>query len=264
MDKFLLPFERERVSERRFSTTSILVVSIVLVGLISTITDIFTIILVICGIFAAGTVTHTRWRIILSLVARLEIPVLFWLFLEPFLFGETIVAVVNSPWGPLPIYREGILLGIMLVLRIFAVMMLFMGTLSHMTLTEFTGTLRTLGVPTIILGSLLIMLRYVPLFREEQTRMMNAQTMRGLDVCGRRQRLVTWGSIVGATIVRAMDRSQSVYQSMSMRGSTGNLLFSEYKVRRRDALLLLPVLLSIIGVLFVAPIIREVLSSWIL
>ncbi len=248
MESFLLPFRREKVYERRFSAPAMLLASIAVVIVISLQSSIVTLILMIIGISIVGVVCHTRWRTVVPLVARFEIPVLFWLIFEPFIFGETVVAVVSSPLGSVPLYREGIVLGLIFVIRIFAILLLFMGTLSHITLSEFAGALRTLRVPNIILGALLIMLRYLPLFIEEQTRMVNAQTMRGLDVCGRRQRLLSWGSIVGATILRAMDRSQVVYQSMSMRGSTDCISVTGSTFRLHDTLLVVPVLFTVLCV----------------
>jgi len=188
-------------------------------------------------ILIIGTVTRTRWRVVLSLAARFEIVVLFWILLLPFFYGTSVIYSATMPWGPLFAYQEGLDLGFLIGLRIIGLITLFLAALSHMSLGEFIGALRTLRVPSSVLGSLLIMLRYIPLFIEERQRMQEAQQLRGFERGERKDRIRSLGFLVGSTIDRAMDRSIVVYESMALRGFSRGLVVTGAGLRRNDILL---------------------------
>jgi len=116
---------------------------------------------------------------------------------------------------------------------------MFLAALSHMSLAEFIGALRTLKIPTFILGSLMIMLRYIPLFVEERQRMQEAQQLRGFEKGERSGRIRSLGFLVGSIIDRAMDRSISVYESMTLRGFGHGMFIVGVKPKRNDLLLFL-------------------------
>jgi energy-coupling factor transporter transmembrane protein EcfT len=149
------------------------------------------------------------------------------------------------------------MLGLAIGLRMFAILLVFLATLSHMTLSEFIGALRTLRVPTAILGSLLVMFRYVPLFIEERSRMQDAQLLRGYDRGKGLDRLRSTGYLVGTTIDRAFDRSARVYESMTLRGFGKGMMISSVGFRRSDSVL--PVLLFslVMAMMFLLPPILE-------
>lgn len=196
-----------------------------------------------------GVVTGTRWKTVLALAARFEIIILFWIILLPFLFGSTVIYSLPAPWGRLLVFQEGLELGVLIGLRIFAIVTLFMIVLSHLSLAEFIGALRTLRVPSSVLGSLLIMLRYIPLFIEERHRMHDAQQLRGLAQGERRERVQSLGFLVGSTIDRAMVRSNVVYESMTLRGFGRGMAVVGAGVRKNDFLLFFGLVILILVLL---------------
>ena len=181
MGKFLLPFNEGRIATTRFSPTSIFVSAFITAILLSIQTDLVPLLGLICCIFLIGSIARTRWKIVISLAARFEVVILFWILLLPFFYGTTIILSISFPWGLLLAYEEGLYLGFLIGLRIFGLITLFLAALSHMSLAEFIGALKTLKIPTSVLGSLLIMLRYIPLFVEERERMQEAQKLRGFE-----------------------------------------------------------------------------------
>jgi cobalt/nickel transport system permease protein len=195
-------------------------------------------------ILLGGAIAGTRWRVVLTLIAKFEILILFWMFLMPFIYGDTILLSLGVPWGYLNIYQEGLEFGILIGLRMMTTIILFIVTLSHMSLTEFIGALRTLRVPVTILGSLLIMLRYIPLFMSERKRMQEAQSLRGFEMGKRFERIKSLGYLVGSTIDRAFDRSVRVYNAMTLRGFGRGMLVKGAGFRQGD-LILLVLLLSL-------------------
>lgn len=211
-------------------------------------------------VIGGGTLSRTRWRTVWSLAARFEAFVLFWVFTEPFLYGTTTLAVIQSPFGPLTIYLEGLVFGILLSFRMLLLLLLFMGTLSHMSLTEFVGALRTLRFPVYIVGSMLIMLRYIPQLVDERKSMHDAQVLRGHERGGRWERIRSMGNLIGSTMDRAFDRSLSIYNSMTLRGFGRGALVKGRGFKRNDLLLAVLLMMLAVGLFYVIPAVQGVLS----
>ncbi len=255
--RFLLPFAEGRRSPAPFSPAGMMVATIALVVVVTIQTSVLALTILIATIIGTGIMSGTRWRRVISMAAKFELIILFWLVLEPFLYGNTVILTIQFPWGPVHAYWEGLMLGLAIGLRMFAILLAFLATLSHMTLSEFIGALKTLRVPTAILGSLLVMFRYVPLFVEERSRMQDAQLLRGYDQGKGMGRLRSTGYLVGTTIDRAFDRSARVYESMTLRGFGKGMMISGVGFRRSDSVL--PVLLFslIVAMMFLLPPILE-------
>ncbi len=239
MEYFLLPFREGAGTLQRFSSAGILISAIgvgVIAAVQTAIPSIFTILILV---ITCASIARTRWRVVISLAAKFEILILFWMFLMPFIYGDTILLLIPLPWGTVPFYMEGLEFGILIGFRMMTMVVLFIATLSHMTLSEFIGALRTLKVPVTILGSLLIMLRYIPLFIGERKRMQEAQSLRGYDRGTRFERIKSLGYLVGATIDRAFDRSIIVYEAMTLRGFGKGMAIRASGFKRGDILLFL-------------------------
>jgi cobalt/nickel transport system permease protein len=258
-DKFVLPFAEERERGSTFSPTAILLTALAVAAFVSLQTAISSVLAICSVVVLVGSLGKTRWKRVLSLAAKFEVIILFWVLLEPVLYGSTIVATFEFPWGPLHVYSEGIYLGILLGTRMFTILLTFMGALSHISLTDFVGSLRTLRVPQSILGSMLIMFRYVPLFMEERSRMQDAQKLRGYERGRRIERITHLGNLVGTSINRSFDRSVRVYESMSLRGFGRGMIVRGAGFRKRDVLLPMAFLLLLLSIPFLSYAIAEVL-----
>ena len=258
MATFLLPFREGRANLHRFSPTAV-VLSAIGVGVVVAIqVNPLTVLSILIMILLGGVIARTRWRIVLSLVARFEILILFWMFLMPFIYGTTVILSIALPWGTLNAYHEGLAFGILIGLRMMTMLILFITTLSHLSLIEFIGALRTLRVPVAILGSLLIMLRYIPLFISERSRMQDAQQLRGYSQGKRFEKIKSIGDLVGTTISRSFDRSATVYEAMSLRGFGKGTMVSGSGFKRADFLLPILLLVFVLSLPFLVPIIMEV------
>jgi cobalt/nickel transport system permease protein len=258
-DKFLLPFDEGKQSRGFFSSTGMIVTAIALAILISLQSSLAVVITIIGLVLVTGWFSGTRWGSVLSLAAKFEIIILFWVFFEPFLYGSTVIYTIHLPWGQIHAYSEGLYLGFLLGSRMFAILLTFLATLSHITLSEFIGALRTLKVPSSILGSLLIMFRYVPLFMEERSRMQDAQSLRGFSRGRRFERIRSLGYLVGTSINRSFDRSVTAYESMALRGFGKGMVVSGAGLKRSDALLPILVITLLVSIPFLVPLIMEVL-----
>jgi cobalt/nickel transport system permease protein len=255
--KFLLPFAEGKRSSAPFSPAGILVTSIAMAVLITIQSNILTIGIIIMLILTTGVMSGTNWRRAISMAAKFELIILFWVVLEPFLYGSTIIFTLQFPWGVIHAYWEGLYLGMLLGLRMFGILLVFLAALSHMTLSEFIGGLKTLRFPTTMLGSLLIMFRYVPLFLEERSRMQDAQSLRGYERGTGLGKLRSMGYLVGTTIDRAFDRSAEVYDSMMLRGFGKGMMVTSSGFRRSDSVLPVLLLSLIMTLVFLIPPVLE-------
>ncbi|MFX1331453.1 MAG: energy-coupling factor ABC transporter permease [Promethearchaeota archaeon] len=255
--RFLLPFAEGKRSPAPFSSAGILVSAIALAIVITVQNSIIMLSILIILVLGTGIMSGTNWRRAISMAAKFEAIILFWIILEPFLFGSTILFTLQFPWGSVHAYWEGLFLGVLLGMRMFAILLTFLAALSHMTLSEFVGALRTLKIPTAILGSLLIMFRYVPLFIEERTRMQGAQSLRGYERGTGLNRIRSMGYLAGTTIDRAFDRSTMVYESMTLRGFGKGMMVTSGGFRRSDSVLPILLISLLMALIFLIPPVLE-------
>lgn len=95
------------------------------------------------------------------------------------------------------------------------------------------AALRMLKVPKIFVLQLLLTYRYISVLIEEVARMQRAYSLRAPGEKGIRPNV--WGSFAGQLILRTFDRAQRVYQSMILRGFTGEYNIGGIaKVRFKD------------------------------
>ncbi len=259
-DKFLLPFDEGKEFSRMFSPTGMIISAIALAVLISLQNQLSVVLTIIGVVLIAGWFSGTRWRSVISFAAKFEVIILFWVFFEPFLYGSTVMLTISTPWGLINAYYEGVYLGLLLGSRMFAILLTFLATLSHMKLVEFIEALRTLRIPSSILGSLMIMFRYIPLFMEERSRMHDAQLLRGYSRGRHFERIKSVGYLVGTSINRSFYRGANVYEAMSLRGFGKGMMVSGSGFKRSDILLPIILLAFVLSLPFLVSIILEVLS----
>lgn len=84
---------------------------------------------------------------------------------------------------------------------------------------RLAAALRMLKVPKIFVLQLLLTYRYISILIEEVSRMQRAYSLRAPGQKGIQMK--AWGSFAGQLILRTFERAQRIYQSMSLRGFTG-------------------------------------------
>jgi cobalt/nickel transport system permease protein len=82
---------------------------------------------------------------------------------------------------------------------------------------EILGELRRLRLPSVMLTTLALMYRYLPVLAEESSRMQRARASRTF-VPGRRLVWRSLTTIIGKLFVRSADRAERIYLAMCSRG----------------------------------------------
>lgn len=156
----------------------------------------------------------------------------------PFYFGSTIIFEINIGIK-IKIFEEGLTLSFLLFSRIFGATFIFMFFYSSLTYSEFIEALSKLRLPAYFVGSLMIMLHYIPIFATSNKKILESQELRGRKVTSYWKRLKAHAYIMGKNIVMNMERSEKLYESLKMRGFAGKLSFITRKVKVLDFLILI-------------------------
>lgn len=85
---------------------------------------------------------------------------------------------------------------------------------------KLAGALRMLRIPKLFVLQLLLTYRYLSVLFEEVSRMIRAYALRAPGQKGIHRN--AWGSFAGQLLLRTYDRAQRIYESMSLRGFTGD------------------------------------------
>ena len=103
------------------------------------------------------------------------------------------------------------------------------------TMDDICRALRKLRVPAVLVTVIMLIYRYFAVFLEEVGRIRTAYALRAPGQKGVNIRV--WGPMVGSLLLRSIDRSDAVYQSMTLRGFDGEFhTGGDRSFSRRDAL----------------------------
>jgi len=87
------------------------------------------------------------------------------------------------------------------------------------------------------------MLHYIPIITSSNKKILEAQELRGKKITNYWQKLKAHGYVMGKSLVSNMERSERLYESLKMRGFTGNLNFVHRKIKIYDV--------SLFGIFFI-------------
>ena len=156
----------------------------------------------------------------------------------PFYIGKTVILQINVGFT-LFIYKEGLDRAYLLFLRILGATYIFMSFFSSLTYSEFVEALTTMRLPSFFVGSLIIMLHYIPIIASSNKRILEAQELRGKKITNYWEKLKAHAYVMGKSLVTNMERSERLYESLKMRGFTGKLTFAPRKIKIIDLVLLI-------------------------
>ena len=125
------------------------------------------------------------------------------------------------------------------------------------TFPDMMRAMRGIGIPTVLVGVISFMYRYVFVLADEVQRLMRAREARSaIGPSGHKSGgNVVWrakivGSMIGSLFVRSLARSERVFQAMASRGYKGELLWLD-KPRLRTSDILVGSLFGVILILIV-------------
>ncbi len=117
--------------------------------------------------------------------------------------------------------EEGIQRAVVILLKLVNANLLLTYLLSVTPLFVLLRSLRSVGIPAILLELILLMMRYFFLLKEEAVSMFKAQRSRGMNFSGWLWSIRAYrrfGELMGVLFIRAYERSKRIYIAMSARG----------------------------------------------
>ncbi|NHI93052.1 MAG: hypothetical protein EAX96_11160 [Candidatus Lokiarchaeota archaeon] len=178
-------------------------------------------------------------------VSILPIVIMLTLFI-PITSGQVVIFSFPFIVWQINIYRDGIVIALNFAIRMLSIFYFFMIFLSSLSLTEFT---RLRIFPTIISGSLLIMINFIPVFMMQERKLIESQQLRGKKLSSRSEKVRSAGNIIGTTLIKAYEQSERTYESMRLRGFGGKLQLKKLKIRASDIFWLISVSLFVLSIL---------------
>jgi cobalt/nickel transport system permease protein len=249
--KSTLPFRREDkkiyLSKMhpliRLITPFLFVLPFLIIDDIYLIVTILLIILIMDIIFSLSLFKIlSRFKVIIPFI------LLITLFI-PFYVGKTIAYELEIGIK-ISVYREGLFLAILLFLRIFTALFVFLSFFSTLTYSEFIEALTKLRMPVVLIGSFIIMIHYIPILANSNNKILEAQEMRGKKVTSYWQKLKSHAFIMGKSIIGNMERSERLYESLKMRGFSGKITFAPRKIKFYDLGLLVVIIIILINLIY--------------
>ncbi len=180
---------------------------------------------------------------------RLILPFIFLITVFiPFYVGDTKFYILNLGFRII-IYKEGLYLASLIFFRVIGALFIFMSFFSTLTYSEFIDALTKLRLPSVLVGSLIIMIHYIPILAMSNKKILDAQEMRGKKITSYWQKLKTHAYIMGKSIIMNMERSERLYESLKMRGFSGKITFVQNKLKLTDLGLI--ILFSLMVIIFI-------------
>jgi len=203
------------------------------------ITDVYLVITIIIFVIFFNLIFRLHLlKIISKLKALIPFILLITIFV-PFYVGNTVFIQLNLGI-PLNIYVEGLAYALTLFFRIIGAAFVFLTFLTSLTYSEFIEALTKMrAIPSFFIGSIVIMLHYLPILAKSNRKILEAQDLRGKNFTSYWQRLKTHAFIMGKNVVHNMERSEILYESLKMRGFSGKITFSSKKIKFADILIVL-------------------------
>jgi cobalt ECF transporter T component CbiQ len=196
---------------------------------------------------------HRTWAVLIGIAATVAIPdpavltvllssilvVMLWcgipfrfivarmLLILPFGFFAVFFLPFTSPGEPVfhllgfAASDEGVAKAVLILLKICNANLLLTFLIATTPLFDLIKSLRSIGIPAIMIELISLMMRYFFLLAEETRSMLKAQRSRGFSTEGwfwPRRMYQRFGQLLGMLFLRAYSRSQRIYLSMSARG----------------------------------------------
>ena len=228
----------------RFILPFILVIPFLLIN------DVFLVITIIIFVIFFNLVFRLHLLKIFSKLKGLIPFILLITIFVPFYVGNTVFFQLNLGI-PLNIYVEGLAYALTLFFRIIGAAFVFLTFFTSLTYSEFIEALTKLrAIPSFFIGSIVIMLHYIPILAKSNRKVLEAQNLRGKNFTSYWQRLKAHAFIMGKNIVHNMERSEILYESLKMRGFSGKITFSSKKIKFTDILIVLIFLIITISFIY--------------
>lgn len=165
------------------------------------------------------------------------------LLASPFLLAAAVLGFVQG--------ERGFQWAGYLVTKLVVIVILTRWLLAEFTESDLVCGLRQLRVPPLFATTIFFIFRYRGILSEEMEELRRARTLRGGEIHRHSFHLSEYrvlGDVIGAGLVRALDRGDRVYQAMRLRGLTPGTLVHTGETMEKDVWILAVSVILAIGI----------------
>ncbi len=159
--------------------------------------------------------------ILLRLVNPLGIAGVLFL-IQVFFYGITPILELNIMGWHLVAYKEGLLRGFLIMGKVIGTVSLVIFLSMTTPVNKLLNACRWFKVPNTWVEIAMLSYRYIFVLLEDAITVRDAQKVR-LGYSGLTRSLKSLGELMGATVIRAYDRSVAAYEAMMLRGYNGTI-----------------------------------------
>lgn len=167
-----------------------------------------------------AAVSEVPWRHLLKRMLLASPFILFVVVFQPFMVAGDVLW--RGPWG-LQVSGPGLLAAAVLLVKFAADILMTLVLVTTTPFEELAWALRWWRVPRALVEVLLMTFRYSFVLVDELERMVRTARLRGVGNAPFGRRLRAYGRILGAHLLRSLDRAERVYQAMLLRGFRSGL-----------------------------------------
>lgn len=184
----------------------------------------------IFGVVSLSTlpIAALAYAVALSVLLIMRLPILLllkrYLIITPFLLLMTVPLLLSQG---LSFHEENALFAALILMKAYTSMTVISVILDTQSMDEFMTGLAGFKLPPVLITILTLSYRYVFLFLEDIGKMQTAAKSRFFRGGIRLNSLQSYGQLTAALIIRAIERSDRMYQAMIARGFTGRLHFEK-------------------------------------
>lgn len=189
----------------------------------------------------AGTIVLIVYPLFIYSLAHIPISTCFYKlrYVLPFVM---MVGIFNPFLDKTIIYslggiRGGVVSMLTLMLKGILCLMASFILIATTPIEEICYALRLIRFPKFLVSLLLLTYRYVAVLLEEVDIMLTSYRLRAPNQKG--IHISSWGSFLGQLILRTVDRANSLYESMELRGFNGEFYYVSNKYNVRKSLMFL-------------------------
>lgn len=170
--------------------------------------------------------------LLIILIARLPLDYILKKSFYPLLFMLPLFIILLTTsggdvlleYGFVRIYRNGLSLSLLIMIKLFSILMLFFATFSTSSFNNTAYAFRKLRVPSKLVNLFLFSYRYIFVCLEDLRKMRKALALRGFR---NRSSLASFRSnayLIGSLLVNSFEQTDLIYKSMRIRGFEGDLV----------------------------------------
>jgi cobalt/nickel transport system permease protein len=163
------------------------------------------------------------------------------------------------------VYREGLMRGILIMLRIMSAVTLAQLLSQTTPMNEILESLRLYKVPDLLVDLAAMMYRYIAIIEETSRKLHRAQASRMGGDAPWTRRVGDIGKMAGSILIGSIDRSTRIHQAMLSRGydeDSRNVAFFTSRVSPRDRRLEIAGMLSLVAFVCLDLVILGGTATW--